>query len=57
MLSGEDWLIRPVLRQMCKYESLDDGTLDLLDVANMNDAIDVENENKQRYLEAYPSGR
>lgn len=45
---GLDWLLRPVLRGMCKYESLKDGTLDLADVALMNDLLDVEAENTYR---------
>jgi hypothetical protein len=32
---------------MCRYESLKDGTLDLADVALMNDALDVNAENEQ----------
>lgn len=48
MGSGEDWLLRPVLRGMCKFESLIDGTLDLENVALMNDALDVEAENANR---------
>lgn len=48
MSTGEDWLLRPVLRGLCKYESLKDGTLDLNDVATMNDAIDVDEENRRR---------
>jgi hypothetical protein len=49
---GEDWLLRPVLRGMCKYESLIDCTLSLADVALMNDALDVQEENEMRYREA-----
>jgi hypothetical protein len=37
---------------MCKYESLKDGTLDLADVALMNEALDVKAENERRYFEA-----
>jgi hypothetical protein len=37
---------------MCKYESLKDGTLDLCDVALMNDALSVKAENERRYHEA-----
>jgi hypothetical protein len=48
MGSGEDWLMRPVLEGMCRYESLKDGSLELLDIARMNDAIDVRNENERR---------
>jgi hypothetical protein len=31
---------------MCKYESLKDGTLDLADIALMNDALSVKAENE-----------
>lgn len=49
---GEDWLLRPVLRGLCRYESLKDGTLDLADIALMNDACNVQDENERRYLAA-----
>lgn len=52
MPDGEDWLLRPVVEGMCKYESLKDGTLDLEDVAKMNDILDVKQENEQRYRRA-----
>lgn len=45
MMEQEDWLLRPVLRGLCKYESLVDGTLTLVDVALLNEALDVEAEN------------
>ena len=45
---GDDWLLRPVFRGLCKYESLIDGTLDIADVALLNDAIDVADENARR---------
>lgn len=48
MASGEDWLLRPVLRGLCKYESLLSGELTLFDFAKMNEALDVENENERR---------
>lgn len=44
--------MRPVLRGLCKFESLKDGTLDLADIALMNDALDVQDENERRYMEA-----
>lgn len=44
--------MRPVLNGMCKYESLKDGTLSLADIALMNDALDVKNENEHRYMAA-----
>lgn len=49
MATAEDWLLRPVLRGCCRYESLLDGTLSLEDVANLNDALDVQDENERRY--------
>ncbi len=49
---GEDWLMRPVLEGLCKYESLLDCTLDLKDIAKMNDALDVRAENEKRYRKA-----
>jgi hypothetical protein len=52
MNDDEDWLMRPVLRGMCKYESLLDGTIGLEDIARMNEALLVENENQTRFNEA-----
>lgn len=52
MGDDEDWVIKPAVEGLCKYESLKDGTLDLADVARMNDAIDVRNENQERYRKA-----
>lgn len=49
MATGEDWLFRPVLRGLCKFESLVDGTLSLEDVADLNDALDTSDENERRY--------
>lgn len=36
---------------LCKYESLIDCTIGLEDIARMNDAIDVKEENESRYRE------
>lgn len=52
MPDDEDWLFRPVLEKMCLYESVKDGTLDLLDIAKMNDALDVKYENEERFRKA-----
>lgn len=52
MPGGEDWLLRPVIAGMCRYESLLDGTLDLADLALMNDALDVRAENERRARDA-----
>jgi hypothetical protein len=43
----EDWLLGPVLAHLCKYESLLDGTLDLADIALMNDALAVRRDNEE----------
>lgn len=37
---------------MCRYESLKDGTLDLSDIAKMNDSLLVRAENKARMRDA-----
>lgn len=44
----EDWLLRPVLNQLCRYESLKDGSLSLYDIALLNEALDVQAENMYR---------
>lgn len=43
---GEDWLLAPVHAKMCCFESLKDGTLDLADVALMNDSLAVRADNE-----------
>jgi hypothetical protein len=52
MAEEDDWLLRPVLEGLCKYESLIDGTLDLADIVKMNEALDVRAENEKRYRDA-----
>lgn len=52
MPNQEDWLLRPVIKGMCKYESIIDGTLDLADIALMNDALDVVADNEYLIEEA-----
>lgn len=47
-----DWLLHPVQQGWCKYESLLDGTLDLCDIAIMNEAIAVHGENSRRMQDA-----
>jgi hypothetical protein len=49
MADEEDWVMRPALKGICRYESLKDRTLDLEDVARMNEALDVEAENEFRH--------
>lgn len=50
MRSGEDWILQPVIAGMCNYESLKNGALDLGDIARMNDALAVSNENQARLM-------
>jgi hypothetical protein len=52
MNDEEDWVMRPALEGIYLYESLVDGTLDLADVARMNEALNVRDENRSRYEEA-----
>jgi hypothetical protein len=49
---GLDFIMRPVLRGMCSYESAVSGALDICDFADMNDAIDALDENTFRAQEA-----
>ncbi|MDR1020509.1 MAG: hypothetical protein LBL73_07110 [Synergistaceae bacterium] len=51
MNDGEDWLMRPVLEGLCRYEGLADGTLSLEDLLVMNQALDVKHENERRWLD------
>ncbi|HRG54415.1 MAG TPA: hypothetical protein PLG56_00105 [Lacunisphaera sp.] len=44
--------MRPVLERMCQFEGLKDGSLDLCDIALMNEALDVRDENTNRAHEA-----
>lgn len=44
--------MRPAIEGVCAYESLKDGTLDLCDVALMNEALDVRDENMARAHDA-----
>lgn len=41
-----------MIRGLCRFESLKDGTVDLADIALMNDALDVQADN-QLLLEQY----
>ena len=44
--------MRPVLAGLCSYESIVNGALDLEDIARMNDALDVQDENQARIRKA-----
>lgn len=50
MISEEDWALRPVLEGCVRYESLIDGTVSLEDLARLNDALDVRDENSRRMM-------
>lgn len=52
LYDGLSWLLMPVERGFCRYESLKDGTLDLTDIALMNDQIAVTAENTIRAQKA-----
>jgi hypothetical protein len=43
--------MRPIIKGLCRYESLIDGKLSIADFALMNDALDVMEENERRYSE------
>ncbi|WP_409937530.1 DUF6889 family protein [Paraburkholderia sp. BCC1885] len=57
MPDEEDWLWRPASEGLCKYESVIDGTLDLGDLATMNDILSVRFENQRRLQEAAERSR
>lgn len=48
MASGEDWVFRPVLAGLIKGESLLDGSVDLAYLSLLNEALDVQQENRLR---------
>ena len=52
MPDGLDYILRPVLRGLCKYESLKDCTLSLFDISVLNDALDCSVENERRQQES-----
>ena len=59
MPDDTDWLMRPVLRHLCSYRELTDGSLTLMDLGRMNDAVEVQDENEQRMIDwhkANPGG-
>lgn len=45
--------MRPVMNGLCKYESIKDCSLDLEDVARMNEALDAKDENEKRFRKAH----
>ena len=57
MPNGTDWFYRPVLRGLCSFADLKDGTLHIEDVAEMNDLLDVTDENQRRAQKAAENER
>jgi hypothetical protein len=55
MVGDEDMMFRPVLRGMLAAERLLDGSVDLAFVMLLNEAIDIELENRRRVQEAMKS--
>ena len=45
---GLDWVMRPVLAGLCRYESLTVGAIGLADLSLMNDALDCRDEHSRR---------
>ncbi|OZI36416.1 hypothetical protein CEG14_15570 [Bordetella genomosp. 1] len=43
---GEDWLMAPVIRGLVSYDKLLDGSIGLVDIALMNDALWVQADNQ-----------
>ncbi|WP_155524340.1 DUF6889 family protein [Burkholderia sp. PAMC 28687] len=48
MAEGEDWVMRPCVKGMCLYESMLSGKIGMHDIARMNEALDVVEENRQK---------
>ncbi|EOY67311.1 hypothetical protein H253_5040 [Klebsiella pneumoniae KP-7] len=48
MPEGEDFLMRPVDAGLIHYTDLKDGSVDLADIARMNDWIDLKADNENR---------
>lgn len=45
---GEDYLMRPVDAGYISYSALKDGSVDLADIARMNDWLDIKADNNAR---------
>ena len=50
MSSGEDFLFRPVVKGLLHIKDLKSGEVDLNDVADLNEALDVMEENERRAM-------
>lgn len=56
MPNNEDWLWRPVVRGVLRAESLLDPNIDLAFIADINDALSVQDENEYRMMKAADNG-
>lgn len=56
MSSEDDWLLRPVTEGLIHYTDLKRTELDLADIAIMNEALDVRQENMLR-MQQHPGER
>ena len=52
MPDGTDFLMMPVVEGMIDYRALLDGSVDLVDIGRMCDAVAVRAENSRRIAEA-----
>lgn len=52
MREGYDFIYRPVICGVLSGEKLSDGSVDILDIARLNEALDVKFENERRLHEA-----
>jgi len=52
MDDGEDWMMRPIMRQLIPYKAMDDVAYDLSDFVFLCELLDVEAENTSR-IRAY----
>jgi hypothetical protein len=57
MPGGEDWVMAPVLAGLCRYESLIDGALGIMDLVRMHEALAVRAENERRAKEVADKAR
>jgi hypothetical protein len=49
--------LRPVVSGLCRYESLKDGSVDLADIALLNEALDVKAANERLANEHYSKNK
>lgn len=57
MQDDEDWIMRPVLEGLIPYTALLDCSVDLEDIARMNEALEVRAENDYRVRKAMESNK